>query len=320
MDSAPCDMLQSESKKVWRSWLPGGFTTEGYMSQKFIVITPAKDEAQYLQKTIVSLVSQTVLPLEWVIVDDGSRDGTGNIAYDAALRHPWIQVVKKKETGPRDCGYGDTAAFCTGLNNVQAEDYDFIFRIDADIILGPRYFEGILNKFAANARLGIATGEVDELIKGKLFRLRNLPLGFNGMIKGWRRTCFREIGGIPKGLGWDGLDCFKAMMLGWQTITFEDEDLAVIHLRPEGSSVINRYHGWARHGRAWHFAGAHPLWVLASAFYHLIDRPYVLGSLCLLLGFMVAWLTRAERYEDKELREYLRAWQLKKLAGFLRLA
>jgi glycosyltransferase involved in cell wall biosynthesis len=290
------------------------------MLQKFVVITPAKNEAQYLQKTIDSLISQTVLPPDWVIVDDGSMDETADIAEAAALKHPWIRVIKRKDTGPRDCGYGDTAAFSAGLSRVRMTDYDFIFRIDADIVLGPRYFQGILDKFAANARLGIATGEVDEFIKGKLVRMRTLPLGFNGMIKGWRRTCFEQIGGIPQGPGWDGLDCYKAMMLGWQTITFEDEDLRVIHLRPEGSSVINRYHGWARHGRGLHFAGAHPLWLLATAFYHLASRPYVLGSLCLLIGFLEAWLTKARRYEDKELREYVRAWQLKKLAGLLRLA
>jgi len=290
------------------------------MFHKFVVITPAKNEARYIQKTIDSLISQTVLPSEWVIVDDGSFDETADIANAAALIYPWIQVVKTKDPGCRDIGYGDTAAFCAGLSSVRMADYDFIFKIDADIVLGPRYFQEILNKFASNARLGIATGEADELIQGHLVRMRTLPLGFNGMIKGWRRTFFQEIGGIPKGPGWDGLDCYKAMMLGWQTVTFEDEDLRVIHLRPARSSVINWYHGWASHGRALHFSGAYPLWVLASAFYHLADRPYVLGSLCLLIGFLEAWLGGAKRYEDQELRQYVRAWQRKKLAKSLKLA
>lgn len=290
------------------------------MLQKFVVITPAKNEGQYIQKTIDSIIFQTVLPSEWVIVDDGSRDETAEIAEATARIHPWIRVVKRKETGPRDIGYGDTAAFCAGLSSVRMVDYDFIFKIDADIVLGPKYFQGILNKFASNARLGIATGEADELIQGHLVRMRTLPLGFNGMIKGWRKACFQEIGGIPKGPGWDGIDCYKAMMLGWQTVTFEDEDLRVVHLRQAGSTVINMYHGWAKHGHALHFIGAHPLWLLASAFYHLADRPYVLGSLCLLIGFLEAWLGGAKRYEDQELREYVRAWQRKKLAKSLKLA
>jgi biofilm PGA synthesis N-glycosyltransferase PgaC len=290
------------------------------MVQNFVVITPAKDEAQFFQKTIDSLVSQTVLPAEWVIVDDGSVDETADIAYAAAHLHPWIQVVQRTERGARDIGYGDTAAFCAGLRKVRTTDFDFVFKIDADVVLGPRYFQGILDKFAANPRLGIATGEADELINGLPVRTRYLPRGFNGMIKGWRRTCFQEIGGIPKGLGWDGIDCYKAMMLGWETVTFGEEDLQVLHLRPAGSSVISIYYGWASHGRALHFIGSHPLWVLASACHHLASRPYVWGGLCLLMGFVESCLKRPKRYDDQALREYVRVWQRKKLAEFLRLA
>lgn len=287
---------------------------------KFIAVTPAKDEARYLQKTIDSLVSQTVLPAEWVIVDDGSVDETADLAYAAARKYPWIRVVKRKETGPRNIGYGDTAAFCAGLNSLSTNDYDFVFKIDADVVLGPRYFQGILDKFAANPRLGIATGDADEPLRGKLVRTRYLPFAFNGMIKCWRRTCFQEVGGIPMGLGWDGIDCYKAMKLGWQTVTFEDEDLRVIHLRPAGTSVISIYHGWANHGRGLHFMGAHPVWVLASALHHLASPPYILGGLFLIVGFLEACLKRAVPYEDKPLREYVRVWQRKKLAEFLKLA
>jgi poly-beta-1,6-N-acetyl-D-glucosamine synthase len=286
----------------------------------FIIVTPAKDEAKYLQRTIDSLVSQTVLPAQWVIVDDGSADETADIALSAADMHPWIHVVRRQEKGARDIGYGDTTAFCAGLSNVRTSDYDFVFKIDADVVLGPRYFQGILDKFAANPRLGIATGDVDEIVKGSLVRTRFLPQGFNGMIKGWRRKCFEEIGGIPKGLGWDGIDCYKAMMLGWQTTTFEDEDLRVIHLRPAGSSVMSIYYGWAMHGRALHFIGAHPIWVLASAGHHLKSPPYVLGGLFLLIGYIEAMLKRAKRYEDQPLRKYVRVWQRKKLAELLKLA
>lgn len=289
------------------------------MLHKFVVITPAKNEAQYLQKTIDSVVSQTVLPAEWVIVDDGSIDGTADIAHTAAINHPWIRVVQRKAKRVRDIGYGDTDAFCAGLRELNTNDYDFIFKIDADVVLGPRYFQGILEKFAANPRLGIATGDVDEPVRGNLVRTRYLPLGFNGMIKGWRRMCFQKIGGIPKGPGWDGIDCYKAMMLGWETITFEDEDLRVLHVRPGGSSVISIYHGWANHGRALHFMGADPVWVLASAFHHLASPPYILGGLFLLIGFLEACLKRARRYEDRALREHVRVLQRQKLAEFLKL-
>ena len=285
---------------------------------KFIIVTPAKDEAQYLQRTIDSLVSQTVLPAEWIIVDDGSVDETADIALTAARLHPWIHLVQRQEAGARDIGYGDTAAFCAGLKSLNTNDYDFVFKIDADVVLGVRYLQVILQKFAANPRLGIATGDVDELVRGNLVRTRHLPMGFNGMIKGWRRTCFEDIGGIPMGPGWDGIDCYKAMMLGWQTVTFEDEDLRVIHLRPAGSSVISTWHGWTNHGRALHFIGAHPGWVLASAFHHLASPTCAFGGLFILLGFIEATLKRAQRYEDQPLREYVRVWQRNKLAELLK--
>jgi glycosyltransferase involved in cell wall biosynthesis len=286
---------------------------------KFIVITPAKNEANYIQKTIDSVVSQTLLPSEWLIVDDCSSDDTALLAERAARRHPWIKVVRRVETGKRDVGYGDTRAFMDGLSRTGIPDYEFMFKIDADVVLKPPYFQKIFQKFAANPRLGIGVGEVDELVGSKLVPMRALPHGFNGMIKGWRRACFEAIGGIPRGPGWDGLDCYRAMMLGWETTTFPDADLRVVHLRPEGSSVKNRYEGWARHGRALHFSGAHPLWILASACYHMAERPFVLGGVCLILGYFESVLKKSKQYGDQDFRRYLRRWQLRRLTELLRL-
>jgi peptidoglycan/xylan/chitin deacetylase (PgdA/CDA1 family) len=120
-------------------------------------------------------------------------------------------------------------------------------------------------------------------------------------------------------MGWDGLDCFRAMMLGWQTTTFSDEELRVIHLRPEGSSIKSQYHGWARHGKALHFAGAHPVWLLASAMYHLLDCPYVLSGLCMIIGYLEELLKGSQQYGGQEFRRFLRACHKQELARILRL-
>ncbi len=289
------------------------------MKGNFIVITPARDEANYLGKTIESFLSQTILPCEWVIVDDGSVDETGVIAAAAARSYPWIKVIRGEDRGYRDIGYGDVEAFNKGLSNIETKDYEYLFRIDADIKLGPNYFNIILDKFTEDNKLGIAVGEVDELVNGRLVRLSSLPYGFNGMVKGWRRKCFEEIGGLPAGPGWDGIDCIKAMMCGWGTKTFSDEELTSIHLRPEGSSIKSQYHGWARHGRALYFLRAHPLWVIASAVYHMVDRPYVLGGVCLILGYLDALANRAEQYGTPGFKRYVQDWQMKELAKILRL-
>jgi len=107
--------------------------------------------------------------------------------------------------------------------------------------------------------------------------------------------------------------------LGWQAKTFDDPELKVLHLRPEGSSVKNRYRGWARRGQAMHFVGAHPVWVLASALYHMADRPFILGGMCMVIGYLNAFLSKAARYDNPAFRRYLRRWQLERLACLLRL-
>ncbi len=286
---------------------------------RFVVITPAQNEENYLAKMIQSVVSQTILPDEWVIVDDGSVDETFKIAEQAAQAHPWIKVVKRGPAFSRRLGANVVEGIYFGLRQLSRSDYSFLFKIDADVVLGPDYFQTILAKFAENPELGIATGEIYDLVGSKEVKTRWLPLGVAGPIKGWRRQCFEEIGGLVRGLAWDGIDSFEAMRLGWQATTFDDPELKVLHLRPEGSSVRNRYFGWARRGKAMHFVGAHPLWVLASALYHMADRPFILGGVCMLIGYLDAFLSKSARYDNPAFSRYLRRWQLKRLAGSLRL-
>jgi glycosyltransferase involved in cell wall biosynthesis len=286
---------------------------------KFIVITAAKDEARYLGRTIESVVSQSPLPAAWVIVDDGSVDDTAVIARAAAKAHPWIKVVTRREGGPRDVGAGQARAIHYGLQQIGIDDYDFLFNIDADIVLKPDYFRVILRKFAEAPQLGIAGGQLYENFRGNLSKMRVLPLGMIGAVQAWRRECFQEIGGLARGPGWDGIACFQAMMLGWETRTFPDEELKALHLRPEGSSIKHRHVGWARHGEALYFAGAHPLWLLASAAYHALDYPYLLSGLCMIIGYLAAAARGRQQYGDGEFRRFLRQWQLHKLAGLLGL-
>jgi biofilm PGA synthesis N-glycosyltransferase PgaC len=287
--------------------------------EKFIVITAARNEQKYLGKMINSLLSQTILPCEWVIVDDGSVDETYRIAQDAARTHSWIKVIRRPDRGYRDTGGGLVEVLYEGLNHISNNDYQYIFSIDADIILGPDYFKKILAKFAGNPKLGIGGGVVFNDIQGERVRLRGRLNMTRGEIKGWRRECFQEIGGLVRGIGWDGLDCVKAIMLGWHTETYEDEGLEVLTLRPENSSIKNIYYGWARYGKTLHFAGAHPVWLLASAMYHMLDRPYVLSGICIIIGYIEEQLKGSQQYGGQEFRRFLRAWHKQELARMLRL-
>jgi len=289
------------------------------MKAEFIVITPARNEAAYIGETIKSVLSQTVLPSMWVIVDDGSSDDTANIAEEAARAHPWIRVVRRKDRGYRDMHGGLVAVIYEGLRHITATDYEFLFNIDADRVFGPNYFRTILNKFKENPELGIASGVVYENFKGKLIRMKGLPWPTSGGIKCWRRKCFEQIGGLVRGLVWDGIDCFKAMMLGWQTKTFEGQELMVIHLRPEGSSDRSILQGFVRRGRGHHWVASHPLWVLASAGCHMLDYPYVMGGGAMIIGYLQAILQGSEQLGDEELKRFLRKFQIAKLSRILRL-
>lgn len=286
----------------------------------FIVITPARNEAGYLEQTIKSVLSQTLFPAAWVIVDDGSTDDTGRIAAEAAGANSWIKVHTRPDRGHPDWGGGVVGAIYEGLAQVSNSHYEFIFNIDADIVLAPRYFEGMLEKFDANPKLGIAVGNIYDLVNGKLAKERGQTQGMGGAVKCWRRTCFEQIGGLVPGESWDAIDCIQAIRHGWQTATFLDPDLLALHLRPWRGPFSLVCRNWARRGRALHFAGAHPLWVLAGTLYHMASRPYLIGGLSLLIGYLNACLQKAKQFEDSEFRRFLRRWQLHKLAGILKLS
>lgn len=284
---------------------------------KFIIITPARDEASFIGRTIESIVSQTVLPSEWVIVDDGSRDSTRTIAESASITHSWIKVVSREDRGFRDHDLGMIEAFYHGLRHVTTLDYDFIFLIDADVILKPRYFEGILAKFAQNPNLGIAEGQVYEYLEGKPVHLVVTPWSTAGAVKGWRRRCFQKIEPFAK-LSWDVIDNYKAIMLGWDTRTFDDEELEILHLKPIVPTLKNYYSDLKWGGRLMHFRGTHPLWVLASATNYILKYPYI-GSLFLIIGYLQAVFEKAEQYDDENFRRWLWKWQKNKLLQHLRL-
>lgn len=287
------------------------------MNETLLVVTPAKNEEAYIGKTIDSMVAQTRKPTEWIIVDDGSTDDTAQIAEEAAAMHKWITVVRANSTNERRVGLATVRAIELAAAKTRIPQSEFLSVVDADVVLGRRYFETILGKFACNEDLGIAAGQIyDVLPDGRRAPLRSAPEMTAGAIKCWRRACFDSINGLVNAPGWDGIDCYMAMMNGWQTRTFPDGDTAVLHLRWTGSSHKSLYHGQIRRGQSVYYMGSHPLWALASTAFHLLDRPFVLASLCTLYGYLSACLRGGPRIADERLRRFVRARQLSKLAQF----
>ncbi|MCL6621011.1 MAG: glycosyltransferase family 2 protein [Syntrophobacterales bacterium] len=277
---------------------------------RFAVLTAARNEAAYLGYTLLSVARQTLRPTLWVIVDDGSDDDTWLLTRAAATRYPWIRPLRRPASGGRDTGAGVVAALTFGLSRLRLADYDFLFILDADILLGPHYYEAILAKFARMPRLGVATGTVWDFKESRLFPIRGQQFGMIGALKGWRRQCFEELGGLAPGEGWEGIDSLQALRRGWEAVTFPDPELRALHLKP-------RAHGWRRHGRALHFAGASPLWVLASGLYHLASRPYVQAGVEIWLGYLQAWRAGEPQYDAPEFRDFQRRWHLRRLWDLL---
>ena len=284
---------------------------------RILIISPVKDEAEYLERTIASMEKQTLKPARWIIVNDGSKDSTGTIAEAAARKHGWIKVIHR-EKGPRRVGPGVIEAFYAGMKTVDLRDFDYVCKLDGDIEFQPHYFEEMINRFEENPRLGTASGKCYIPVDGQFVLERSGDEFSHGVAKLYRRECFEEIGGFVREVMWDGIDCHRCRMLGWQAVSYRDEDLKILHLRQMGSSHKSIFHGRTRWGRGQHFMGTHPLYMVGITAYRMLERPWILGGLCILFGYMKAMVKGQNQYGDGEFRRHLHTWQLRKLfARFL---
>lgn len=288
---------------------------EAEPGRRILIVSPAKDEAEFIGRTIASMDAQTLRPALWVIVDDGSSDATGEIAEEAARSRPWIKVVRRPPGTGRRVGPGVVEAFHAGLeaDGVDLDEFDYVGKFDADLELPPNYFRELVARFEADPKLGTASGKVYVPIGGKLVYERLGDDFSQGAAKLYRRECYRAIGGLVREVMWDGIDCHRCRQLGWKARSWNDPELRIVHFRLMGSSHRSVYHGRARWGRGQWFMGTHPLYILAIAGYRAMERPWIAGGLCILWGYARAWWTGAPRYDDPEFRKHLRAWQLDRL-------
>jgi biofilm PGA synthesis N-glycosyltransferase PgaC len=287
-------------------------TNASRRSSDYCLISPARNEAEYVQKTLDSVLAQTVLPKRWIIIDDGSIDDTPRILADYAKKHKFIEVHGREDRGRRALGGGVVEVFNNGLELLADDPAEFVCKLDVDLILPPRYFERLLEEMANDERLGSISGKPYFRVGGDdSGELRSERIGDDvsaGMTKFYRRAFLDDIGGLVKGLIWDGIDCYRGRMLGWRSKSIEDPELRFIHLRPMGSSDKGIMTGRRRLGEGYWFLGAAPSFVLASAVYRLQHRPALIGSIATLFGYARAWLRRMPRYDDIEFRRYLRRY------------
>jgi biofilm PGA synthesis N-glycosyltransferase PgaC len=278
---------------------------------KYVVITPARDEAAYIEATIQSVASQTVRPSEWLIIDDGSSDGTSEIVQKYASRLFFLRLIHRENRGFRQSGAGVIEAFYDGLQSMSSNDWDFIVKLDADLRFGEDYFDRCFKNFLSNKRLGIGGGTIYNLLNGELKLERTPAFHVRGATKIYRRGCWEAIQGLVRAPGWDTVDEVKANMLGWETRTFPE--IKIIQLKPTGSA--DGFHrDLIKGGQAAYFSGYHPLFMIMRCLGRAIRKPFLLGSFCLMYGYVSSYLKKSPRTDDKALIRYLRKQQLRKLS------
>jgi len=281
----------------------------------YVLITPARNEARSIDLTLKSGVAQTVRPAKWVIVSDGSTDGTDDIVSRYAAEHRWIELVRMPERSERHFA-GKVHAFNAGYARVKDLNYDMIASLDGDISFDEDYFAFLLGKLAEDPELGL----VGTPFKGSsTYDYRFVSIEHvSGACQLFRRKCFEDIGGyVPvKAGGIDHIAVITARMKGWKTRTFTDK--VCLHHRELGSAAHSA--GTARRfrdGTLDYALGGHPLWELFRAAYQTTKRPFVVGGLMLLAGYVWAAVRRVERPVSRELVEFRRREQMRRLRTFL---
>lgn len=283
---------------------------------RIAIVSPCRDEEATLERTIACMQAQTRPPALWVIVDDGSRDRTGEILEGAAAETPWLRVVRRRDRGYRKLGGGVIDAFYQGLEAIDI-DYDFIAKMDVDLEFSPLYLERLLEYFERDKSLAAASGKVYRRDGDRLVEEFMIDEMVAGQFKLYRRQAFERIGGFVREVMWDGIDFHRARMAGYRTASIDDPELRIIHLRLMGSSDRSVRSGRLRWGRGQWFMGSSLPYIVASGLFRMHERPYLIGGLLIIAGYVDAALRREARYADLEFRRDLRRWQRRRLLGLL---
>lgn len=279
----------------------------------YVLITPARNEAAFIEQTIKSVVAQTARPAKWIIVSDGSTDGTDEIVNKYAAKHAWIELVRMPERRERHFA-GKVYAFNAGYEKLTGLQYDVIASLDADITFDGDYFAFLLRQFVENPRLGVAGTPFQEEGQGYDYRFTSVE-HVSGACQLFRRECFEEVGGyVPIKIG--GVDLVAVMtarMKGWRTRTFTDR--FSVHHRQMGTAKQSALMVAFRGGRGDYMLGGHPVWEFCRCIYQMTRRPILLGGIFRLAGFTTAMVSGSPKLVSADLVNFRRAEQMRRLRG-----
>lgn len=278
----------------------------------YIIVSPVRDEAQHIEMTLKSVIDQTERPVLWIIVNDGSTDGTSEILDKYAAQNAWIKIVHRTNRGHRAAGSGVIAAFNDGYASIDIENWDFIVKLDGDLSFKPDYFEKCFSKFNSDETLGIGGGTILNSRHGEMVidSAGDPPFHVRGATKIYRRVCWDKISPLPPSPGWDTVDEVMANCYGWCTRTFPDIEL--IQNKPTGGAD-GHWRNWFKNGLGCYVAGYHPIFMLGKCAKRAFQRPYLIIAAALFLGFCSGYLNRTPQVQDSAVIHYLRKQQIRHL-------
>ena len=284
--------------------------------KKYVLISAARNEQAYIEKTIQSVINQTILPQKWVIVSDGSTDNTDMIVKKYIEKYDFIELLTRK--GDENRNFGSKAmSVMKAYENIQNIEFDFVGNVDADISFDSNYYENMLNKFEQNPKLGIVGGtRYDRYPKG-FVKIQCAKNSVGGPFQFFRKECFDEIGGY-KNLKYGGIDAVAettARMCGWEVKSYSE--YLIYHHRITGlantrNMLLTRF----RDGTKLYLIGFHPLHILIKYIVRIFNKPMFLGSLFLYSGYFWAAIRKIKKPVSSEFVKFLRAEQMRRLFNF----
>jgi poly-beta-1,6-N-acetyl-D-glucosamine synthase len=283
-------------------------------TDRYVIVSPVKDEARFIQKTLDSVVAQTVRPECWIIVDDGSQDETPAILKRYAEKYDWIRLLTIARDAKRRLGSAEIRAFQRGYELLGDHSLDYVVKLDGDLELPPDYFARLLAKFHEDEKLGIASGIYLENRTGSWVPVEMPDYHAAGASKMVRRQCFEDIQGFPLDPGWDTIDEIRAQVRGWSTRHFAE--IPFRHLRSEGSAN-GPLSTNLLHGKIYYLSGGSLLFFGLKCMHRMVfGQPFVLGGLAMLWGYLASLFGRQKRLvSEAEARLYRRVQNQRILEG-----
>lgn len=286
------------------------------MSLQYALMTPARNEEDYIENTIKSVIKQTVIPVKWIIISDGSTDKTDEIVNGYAAKFDWIELLRMPEREKRDFG-GKVLALRAAYDLLRPLHFEIIATLDADITFEEDYFRFLIDKFENNNKLGVAGTPFIEGDFNSFYDSSSNIQHVSGACQVFRRECYEEIGGHPliRGGGEDWAAVTTSRMKGWETRTFPEKSSQ--HHRKMGTEGKSLFRARFDQGLEDYYLGGHPVWEIFRSLFQMRKKPYIIGGCLITLGYLYAFIIRVKRPISKELIRFHRKEQMFRLRGML---